>query len=179
MEPELARLAAVALNDEGRRIAEQACADLESLGYDAWIERYDQLAEDASDEPSEAEILVVVGQQHDSIGRVDWSGEDDDHQVQDMVTQACAGLGLATPAIPDDISDQVVSGLDSPQRGDYIPALLRAIDDHLAAAGMRLLIIDLDSDMYNFVPVTADTFAAFVGHTGEGFSLRAVDPKPR
>lgn len=177
MDAALVPLAAVALNGEGRRVAEQACADLDSLGHDQWTERYAWLAQDVSDDPSAAEILVAIGERHNTIGWVDWAGEDDEHQVQDMVTAACANLGLLQPAIPDDLTDQVLQQLSStPQPGDYVPALLHAVDVHLSGKGLRLLLIDQDSDTYKFVPVAAESFTSLVGHTGDGYRLRAIDP---
>lgn len=177
MDPTLASLAAVALTDEGRRAAQRACDDLHSLSSDEWVNRHADLAEDVPDEPSEVNILIAVGERDRTIGWVDSDGEDDEHQVQNMVADACARLNLVKPAIPEDITDQVLQGLGpTPRRGAYVPALLHAVDLHLSAVGLRLLLIDPDSDTYDFVPVTADSFAALVGQTGDGYQLRALDP---
>lgn len=176
MDPSLRPLAGVALNEKGRTTVERLCADLASLGRDEWAEQYAWLATDLSPDPSEAEILVAIGTRQATIGLVDWAGEDDDHQVEDMVANACRELGLVAPSIPDDIGDQVVQQLGpAAQRGDYVPALLRAIDDRLLATGLRLLLINLSSDTYFFVPVTADSFSAVLGYTGHGYCLEGVD----
>lgn len=55
-----------------------------------------------------------------------------------------------------------------------LPPLLVSIDEQLAVRGMRLLLIDIDSDSYQLVPVTADLFARVVGGEGDGFTLRSA-----
>ncbi len=176
MEPDIAALAAVALTDEGRRTADTTCGDRKTLEPEKWAQRYRQLVEDLSDDPSDSEIVVAIGERGGTIGWVDWSGEDDEHQVQDMVVEACEKLGLPDPGIPDDITDHVLQRLGTTiQRGDYIPALLEAIDTQLAAAGLRLVLIDLDTDTYHFVPVTAEAFASLVGRQGGGYRLQGID----
>jgi len=178
MDPALIPLAGVALNEKGRTTAERICADLAALGREEWAEQYAWLAEELSPESCEAEILVELGRRQHTVGWVDWAGEDDDHQVEQLVIRACGERGLVPPSLPPDLTERVLQALAAaPQRGDYVPALLRAVDDHLAAAGLRLLLINLDSDTYFFVPVTVDTFRSVVGHNGPGYRLDAVDPE--
>lgn len=155
----IADLAAVALDQHGRARFDRERAD---SGY-----------------ANDVEFLVQVGQEHKTIGWVDWAGEDDEHQVRDLVLEACGRLGLPVPVIAEDTEDRVTESLgQQAQRGDYPPALLAAVDSQLADAGLRLLLIELDDDCYHYVPVTVESFATLNGVKGEAHSLYGADEIP-
>jgi hypothetical protein len=168
-------LAAVALNEPGRRVLAEASAYLAEVGPERFGERYPDLADDFSDEaPSPIMLLLGVGQAPYpvTIGWCDWSGEDDPGQVRYFVDTACGNLGLTPPAWDSGTEERVITELGPGIKvGVYVPALLIDIDAQLRPAGLRLLLIDTDSDTYQFVPVTAETFSALDGTEGDGYTL--------
>lgn len=169
-------LAQTCLNDDGRRRLEQVRDDLQRLGKAAWSERYPDLGEqfDARD-PTHGELLVDTGVRAETIGWADWSGEDEENQVRDMTTEACRRLGLPDPAIPVTVSEDTLTGLgENARSGDFVPALLKAVDGCLAGAGLRLLGIQLDTDEFNFAPVTRDVFAALCNRGRDDLQLYDV-----
>ncbi|MDR6877509.1 DUF6630 family protein [Microbacterium barkeri] len=127
------------------------------------------------DGPSAIQLLLSVGQEAGTIVWLDWSGEEYLGATRAALTRACARLGLAAPAWDDETERRILDHLgDRLERGGLLPPLLVSIDEQLAARGMRLLLIDIDSDSYQLVPVNADLFARVVGGEGEGFTLRSA-----
>ncbi len=171
-------LAAVALNEQGRRILAEASAHLARVGPEQFGGQYPDLADDFSDDaPSPIMLLLGVGQAPYpvTIGWCDWSGEDDPGQVRYFVDTACRHLGLTPPVWDSGTEDRVISELAAGiKAGVYVPALLSDIDAQLRAAGLRLLMIDTDSDTYHFVPVTAAAFGILDGTEGDGYTLGSV-----
>ncbi|MBZ2196719.1 DUF6630 family protein [Occultella gossypii] len=171
-------LAAVALNEQGRRVLAEASAYLAQVGPEQFGESYPDLADDFSDEaPAPITLLLGVGQAPYpvTIGWCDWSGEDDPGQVRRFVDTACGNLGLTPPAWDSGTEDRVITELGAGVKaGQYVPALLVDVDIQLRAAGLRLLLIDTDSDTYQFVPVTTEAFRALEGAQGAGFTLTGV-----
>lgn len=168
--PSIDDLAAVVLGEEGRRVFAQARADHAELDDDAFDDRHPALGQALIDDaPVDIALLVAAGQHPYpwTIGWCDWSGEDEVGQVRDFVDTACRNLGLRPPEWDDNTEERVIAGLGSDgRRGDYPPALLRDIDAQLRTAGLRLLMIDRDTDTFQFAPVTRADFERLDGVTG-------------
>lgn len=169
-------LAEIVLDDESRARWREVTAELAELGPEAFGEKYPDLDDPFEDDgPSAIQLLLSVGQEAGTIVWLDWSGEEYLGAIRAALTRACARLGLPAPAWDDETESRILDHLgDRLERGGLLPPLLVSIDEQLAARGMRLLLIDIDSDSYQLVPVTADLFARVVGGEGEGFTLRSA-----
>lgn len=174
----LDQLASLVLTEEGRRIREEATAYLADAGPQVFGERYPDLADPFEDDgPSAIMLLVAVGQHPypRTIGWCDWAGEDEPGQVRSFVEEACRNLGLTPPPWDASTEQRVREGLgENVKRGDYPPALLKDVDAQLSSVGLRLLVIDNDSDTYLFAPIGDGQLRQLEGAAGEGFTLRAA-----
>ncbi|RNI21326.1 DUF6630 family protein [Flexivirga caeni] len=152
-------LARLLLDDKDRHLLAENQRDLTEWGLSGWSERHPDVADmflvDEFDEaPAPAELLSAIGLERRTIGWVDCAREDDEHQVRTMVAESCRRRGLPVPVFPDDLEDAVVASLgENLTRWNYVPAVLRAVDEHLARVGLRLLLIERDNDEYTFAPV--------------------------
>ena len=77
-----------------------------------------------------------------------------------MVQEACGRLGLRVP------------GKLPPQVPRSSEAAMKRFDEWLEPLGVRLLHLDLDEDAASMLPVLAEDYAALVGRTVAGVSLR-------
>lgn len=142
------RLAEAVLNEEGRRVLADA------------RERFGDNADDG-------QLLLDAGAHPspETIGWCDAGGEDDPGQVFASVIRACENLGLPAPHLHDGIEAQST---------DPVGRLLQQADAGLHQVGLRLLMLDPDSDMYHFAPVTAEQHEKLVGTEAGGLGLRSV-----
>ena len=161
-------LANAVLGSAGRELFDDARRYLEANGPDAFAARFPDMDNAVSgDGPTDIQLLLSAGLSPHArtIGWCDWSGEDDPGQVLDFVEQSCRTLWQSVPFWPA----ATVAG------GDPVVSALHRADEGLSRAGQRLLLIDDDSDTYNFVPVKQSVFAALVNRAGDGFRLVGVD----
>ncbi|SJM59489.1 hypothetical protein [Gulosibacter sp. 10] len=169
-------LASSILTAAAQRKFREAVAYLAEAGPEDFRDRYPDLDDSFSDDgPREIDILIGVGSHplRATVGWCDWSGEDEPGQIRDQVDRACGRLDLTRRHWDE---ERLQTALESvQQRGDAPPALLAEVDRQLQEVGLRLLVIDLDSDMYHFAPVSKSEFWKLDGRSGDGFRLGAVD----
>ncbi|WP_293698421.1 hypothetical protein [uncultured Agrococcus sp.] len=110
-------------------------------------------------------LITGIGQDLGTIIWLDWKG-DEAAWVNEQIERACVALKLRPPAWGDERRDS------EPRMASD---LVRAADAALRRVGQRLLLIDLDSDSYQVVPVSAADFSALHGTSGDGYELKSVE----
>lgn len=169
-------LASVALDAAGRQRLAQVVAELDELGPEEFGERYPDLDDPFEEEgPSPVQLLVGVATEAGTMVTLDWSGEESPGATREALTAACGLLDVTAPEWDPETETRVVGSLGpDAQRGDGMPQLFVALDAQLTAVGSRLLLVDIESDSFQLVPVTADAFERLVGTEGEEFALHAA-----
>lgn len=160
-----AHLARVVLSADARIRLRDALDVLQQRGLDALFERYPDLDDGSGEEPSPVELLTEIGHESETIIWLDWKGEGADW-ICEQVEEACVKLGLQTPSWGDERHD-----------GTHFAAeeLLGKVDAALQRVGQRLLLIDLGTDSYEFVPVTAADYAGLRGASGDDYEIFGVE----
>lgn len=173
-------LARVVLTPEAQRLLRPLIREADELGEEQFEERHPDLRDvlGAGTGPETA-LLAALGQDPYplTVPACDWSGEDDTAQIRTGLDTACRNLGLTPPVFDEDTEERVIQAIggEEAQRGDYVPALLRDLDAQLRAVDLRVLLIDVDSDTYEFAPVSASDFARLDGTVTEQYRLHGVD----
>lgn len=158
-------LAAVTLTNVARQRLGEAQTSLANDGTDGLFRRFPELDHGIGDNaPSPIMMLINFGGRPNpvTVGWCDWRGEDEPGQVLEQVLETCLNLNLAPPSL-------VPGGIELESEEAFSLA-----DSALQDVGMRLLFIDVDSDMYYFTVVTQLQLDQLNGRQGTGFKLKSV-----
>jgi ribosomal protein L7/L12 len=124
------------------------------------------------DDTSEAQsvLLLEFARREGLVVSVDWSGEEEPGDFERGVTAILQRRGWLTPAWEGPRSGLLEERTDW-ERGDYIVALMAAVNVALSRMGLALAQYDTGWDEYHLTVLRAADMGKVIGLRGDGFRL--------
>lgn len=124
---------------------ELLCGDLE-----------DDMDEDVSDEDDFSPVLLLLyAEEKQLMARVDWAGEDEPGGVAAFVERMLQKRKISGFSWDNDTFNASLD-LENLKRGEYVPLLLKAIDERLQECDCRLIVFFIGDDSYPFAVLRKD-----------------------
>lgn len=126
----------------------------ESLGLVDNFEDYDEFVEEIEDECIDLEILIVWYMVNEEILlELDWSGEEENHQVENFVNKLLSTVYRETFTVSVDevyqmFEDDSINSRPKIKRGKHLPILFKYINNILKKYRYNLINVDINSDEY-------------------------------
>lgn len=126
----------------------------ENLGLVDNFEDYDEFVEEIEDKYIDLEILIVWYMVNEEILlELDWSGEEENHQVENFINKLLSNVYRETLTVSVDevyqmFEDDSINSRPKIKRGKHLPILFKYINNILKKYGYNLINVDINSDEY-------------------------------
>lgn len=101
-------------------------------------------------------IIEIIGRYFKRMYYVDWSGEDDENEIYNALTDMLKVKGEEIFNWDVEVFNENID-FDSLKRGDYVIYLFEALDSKLSEMGYRILFLNFLDDAYHFCVIEANT----------------------
>ena len=114
--------------------------------------------EERAEEDFSPVLLLLYAENKNLMARVDWAGEDEPGDVAVFVSRMLEAHGIQGFSWD---TEEFNASLDlkNMQRGEYVPLLLKAIDQRLQELDCRLAVFFIGDDSYPFAVLKKDDSA--------------------
>lgn len=124
------------------------------LGLSYSFEDVEEFIEAVDDEEIDLETLIVFYMVSEGVMlQLDWSGEEEEGQVEEFVNNILANIygqrfTISVEEVYNMFNEDSISGKRNIKRGKHLPILFKYINNILKDYGYKLINFDINSDQY-------------------------------